>query len=161
MVLGIAWAYRQFGGLPQVEGLLYGIKPVVIAVVLQALWGLGRKAMKTKFLAVLGLLAAAAAGCFAADALGVILVGGVAAGLAGGRTEQHGKRLKPILVMLLVAGGILALQPRCRPAGQFPSDAARPSAAFLYFLKIGSIFTAAATSCSPFCKAIWSPVGTG
>jgi chromate transporter len=39
MTAAIAWAYVRFGALPQVGGALYGIKPVVIAVVIQALWG--------------------------------------------------------------------------------------------------------------------------
>ena len=57
IVTAIAWAYVRFGQLPKAEGLLYGAKPVIIAVVLQALWGLGRSALKTKPLAVLGMLA--------------------------------------------------------------------------------------------------------
>jgi chromate transporter len=36
---------------------LYGIKPAVIAIILQALWSLSRTAIKTKFLAVLGVIA--------------------------------------------------------------------------------------------------------
>jgi chromate transporter len=47
--------------LPAAAGLLYGVKPVVIGVVLQALWGLGRTALKSRALAVLALAAAAAA----------------------------------------------------------------------------------------------------
>src|SRR5580693_6841978 len=43
----IAWAYVRFGHLPAVAALLYGIKPVVVAVILQALWGLGRTAVKS------------------------------------------------------------------------------------------------------------------
>src|SRR5713101_7604525 len=39
-------------------GLLYGVKPVIIAVIVQALWGLGRIAVKTKFLAAVTLIAA-------------------------------------------------------------------------------------------------------
>ncbi len=50
----IAWAYVRFGKLPQAEGLLYGVKPVIIAVVAQALWSLGRTAIKTRRLALLG-----------------------------------------------------------------------------------------------------------
>lgn len=46
IVLGLAWLYVEYGSYPQAEWLLYGIKPVVIAVMLQALWGLGRKAIK-------------------------------------------------------------------------------------------------------------------
>jgi chromate transporter len=48
----IAWAYVRFGHLPAVAALLYGVKPVVIAVILQALWGLGRTAVKSSLLAV-------------------------------------------------------------------------------------------------------------
>ncbi|HAB19754.1 MAG TPA: chromate efflux transporter [Verrucomicrobiota bacterium] len=58
LVTAIAWAYVRFGSLPQVEGLLYGIKPVIIAVVIQALWNLGRTAIKTKLLAAMGICAA-------------------------------------------------------------------------------------------------------
>lgn len=46
IVLGLAWLYVQYGSYPQAEWLLYGIKPVVIAIVLHALWSLGRKAFK-------------------------------------------------------------------------------------------------------------------
>jgi len=56
----LAWAYLRFGALPQVGGALYGIKPVIIALVVQVLWGLGPKAIKTRLLAVLGVVAAAA-----------------------------------------------------------------------------------------------------
>src|SRR5512135_2068405 len=42
ITLGLAWAYVHFGTRPQVEALLYGVKPVIIAVVVQALWGLTR-----------------------------------------------------------------------------------------------------------------------
>ena len=59
IVSAIAWVYVNFGKLPQAEGLLYGVKPVIIAVVVQALWGLGRAAIKNWPLAVLGAAAAA------------------------------------------------------------------------------------------------------
>src|SRR3989449_46780 len=53
-----AWVYVRYGSLPQAGGILYGVKPVMIAIVLQALWALGRAALKTR---TLMLLAAAAA----------------------------------------------------------------------------------------------------
>src|ERR1700692_1181997 len=56
LVACIAWAYVRFGHLPAVAALLYGVKPVVVAVILQALWGLGRTAVKSVLLAVAGLL---------------------------------------------------------------------------------------------------------
>jgi chromate transporter len=46
IVLALAWAYARWGALPQAGWLLYGIKPVVIAIIAQALWSLGRKAIK-------------------------------------------------------------------------------------------------------------------
>jgi chromate transporter len=60
IVTAIAWAYVRFGKLPEANALLYGVKPVIIAVVVQALWNLGKSAVKTKLLAVAGLIAAAA-----------------------------------------------------------------------------------------------------
>lgn len=55
----IAWAYVRFGHLPAVAALLYGVKPVVIAVIVQALWGLGRTAVKSWVLAGAGMVCVA------------------------------------------------------------------------------------------------------
>lgn len=54
IVLVIAWLYVEYGATPAAEWLLYGIKPVVIAIILQAVWSLGRKAMKTRLLGAVG-----------------------------------------------------------------------------------------------------------
>lgn len=78
IVTAVAWAYVRFGTLPAAAGVLYGVKPVVIAVVVQALFGLSHTAVKGAWLAVLG------AAAVVATALGVnelIVLG--AAGLAG------------------------------------------------------------------------------
>jgi chromate transporter len=53
IVMAFAWAYVRYGSIPEVKGVLYGVKPVIIAIVLQALWSLGRAAIKTKLLAVI------------------------------------------------------------------------------------------------------------
>jgi chromate transporter len=53
IVVGIlACAYVRYGSLPAASGLLYGVKAVVIAVILQALWKLGRSALKGAWLAI-------------------------------------------------------------------------------------------------------------
>ncbi|BAW95232.1 chromate transport protein [[Synechococcus] sp. NIES-970] len=49
LMLGCAWAYQRFGSTPQGEWLLYGVKPVAIAIIAQALWKLGKQAIKGKF----------------------------------------------------------------------------------------------------------------
>jgi chromate transporter len=54
IVTGLAWAYTRFGATPQVAGLLYGVKPVVIALIAQALWSLTPKAVKCPRTAVIG-----------------------------------------------------------------------------------------------------------
>jgi len=53
LVTGLAWAYMKFGALPQVAGLLFGIKPVVVALVAQAVWNLGKTALRHVALAAL------------------------------------------------------------------------------------------------------------
>lgn len=65
IVTTVAWGYVRFGTLPQGEAILHGVKPVVIAVVLQAIWRLGRSAVKSP------MLAAVAAAATVAAALGV------------------------------------------------------------------------------------------
>ena len=57
IVGGIAWGYSRYGSLPQAEGLLYGIRPVILLVVLQAIYRLSPSALKGRSLTILGLLA--------------------------------------------------------------------------------------------------------
>ena len=42
ITLVFAWLYERYGSTPQLHALLSGVKPVVIAVIVQAIWGLGR-----------------------------------------------------------------------------------------------------------------------
>lgn len=57
IVLALAWAYVEFGSTPPATALLYGVQPVIIAIVAQALWELGRKAVKDRLTASVGALA--------------------------------------------------------------------------------------------------------
>ena len=57
LVTTLAWAYVRFGSTPQVNWILYGVKPIVIAIILQALWKLGQKAVKGPITAFVGILA--------------------------------------------------------------------------------------------------------
>ncbi len=58
----LAAAYVRYGSLPQTAALLYGIKPVIIAIVVQALWRLARAALKTAWLAALAVAAVVGVG---------------------------------------------------------------------------------------------------
>jgi chromate transporter len=86
--LGLAWVYVRYGSLPQVQGLLYGAKPAMVALIVQAVWKLGRTALKNIW------LAAAGVACFAAALLGapplavLLACGGVMLAAAWGRRTR-------------------------------------------------------------------------
>jgi len=54
IVLGLAWAYVRYGSSPAAGWLLYGVKPVVIALIVHALWELGRKSIRNAATAIVG-----------------------------------------------------------------------------------------------------------
>ena len=51
MVLALAWAYVLYGATPNANWLLHGIKPVIVVIIIQALWGLFKTAVKGPLLA--------------------------------------------------------------------------------------------------------------
>jgi len=53
-----AWAYKQYGKLPEVAPFIYGIKPAIISVIISLTISLGRKALKTLELGIIGVIAA-------------------------------------------------------------------------------------------------------
>jgi chromate transporter len=57
IVLVFAWTYARYGSTPGAQDLLYGIVPVVIAVIVQALWGLLKTAVKGPLTALVGVAA--------------------------------------------------------------------------------------------------------
>jgi chromate transporter len=61
IVAALAWAYLRYGALPATAAILYGVKPVIIALIIQALWRLGRTAVKTRFLGLIALICVALA----------------------------------------------------------------------------------------------------
>jgi chromate transporter len=103
IVPACAWAYVRWGSLPAARGLLYGIKPVIIAVVLQALWGLGRAATRTWAIAAAGALALVAA-TLGVNELLVLLAAGLALGAIAG-TRHRGKG---VIAALAACFGALA-----------------------------------------------------
>jgi chromate transporter len=128
-VLALAWTYQRYGRLPPVEIALRGIKPVIIAVVAQAVWALGRTALKTRLLAAVALLALLAA------ALGVhelLVIFG--AGLAAAAPALARRRTGPAPPAALA---VLPL-PFALAASPAPAGFGLP-AMFFIFLKIGSV----------------------
>jgi len=122
-VLAFAWVYVRYGSTPQVQDLLYGITPVIVAIIIHALWGLLRTAVKGPFLAVVGIAA------LALYFLGVseipLLFGGALVVLLVQNARQRWSGGATAFVPL----GLLVL----------PSVSAGPLGIFLSFLKIGSV----------------------
>jgi chromate transporter len=131
IVMACAWAYQRWGALPALGGVLYGVKPVVLAVVAQAVWGLGRTALKHRRLAVLGVLSAVAAWLGARE-LAVLLLAGVLAALPAWRPGAKGLFALPAPALLAAAGGA---------AGAATAAAVPVTLAgiFTFFLKIGAV----------------------
>jgi len=77
----LAWGYTRYGQLPEVTSVLAGVKAVVIAIVVQALWRLGRTALKSMWLVALA-LASAVAVVMGVHELIVLVVAAVVAGVA-------------------------------------------------------------------------------
>lgn len=132
IVIASAWAYVRYGSLPQVAGILYGIKPVVIAIVLQALWKLGRSAIKTVLLGALAIAATALALLGVNELL--ILAGG---GLIVMGTSLIRRRVKRGHHL---GGGLFSLT----TFGTFFSSATTATSfgllpLFLFFLKVGAV----------------------
>jgi chromate transporter len=108
MVLLIAWAYVNYGRLPQFQGVLYGVKPVVLAIILQALWRLGQTAIKTLFLAGLAILTIIA-NFAGVNELIVLLAGGILAALRPCMSADWRQHLRALGILLLVACAFLIL----------------------------------------------------
>jgi chromate transporter len=126
LVTALGWAYVTFGKLPAVEGLLYGVKSVVVAVVAQALVRFARTVVRTPLLAVV-VVAAVVAAALGADALAVLAAAGVGTALARG-LARGGRR--PAALLFGAAAGTVPPDPAV-PFGLWPL--------FLFFLKVGSV----------------------
>lgn len=102
MVIGLGWVYQRYGTTPEVGWLLYGIKPVVIGLILNALWVLGRRAVKGWLTAVVG---AVVLGLYflGYNEIALMFAGGVVVMLA---SNLHRLRKMPLGAALLPAMGL-------------------------------------------------------
>ena len=116
-----AWLYVTYGQLPEAEPFIYGIKPAVVAIIASAVITLGKKALKTKDLYVLGTLCVVLSLVGVNEILALFLTGVLALLLYLFR--QRGSGVFPVLLMPLTTGGVTA-------------DSLR---VFLIFLKVGAL----------------------
>jgi chromate transporter len=84
ILIALSWLYMAFGNVPVVVGILYGVKPAVVAIVLAAAWRIGSRTLRNP---ALWFIAAAAFVSLFAFSLPfpVVVIGAALAGIAGGR----------------------------------------------------------------------------
>ncbi len=148
IVLGLAWAYTLSGAVPAVSWLLYGVKPVVVAILVQALWAFGRTMLKGRAGAAPRtpraapiVVAALALVLYLGGANNlVLLLDGVAAFVVIRliREQRGAPEIAPLGALhgfsapaSLLTGGVAAAGVAAAPVG--------PGALLLTFLKIGSV----------------------
>lgn len=125
IVTAFAWVYVEFGSLPQIGAILYGVKPVILAIIAQALWDLGRRAMKTRLLTAcaIGVIGLYFAGI---NEIALLLLSGLVVSLM-----QNYRQLRGAPLALLPLGALT-----------LPALAAQPfsiTTLFWTFFKIGSV----------------------
>ena len=126
----IAWAYVRFGSLPRAQNVLYAIKPVVVAIIIQALGRLSRTGIRTTLLALIAALAVVL------SLLGVnpVLVLAFAGALSAAALGMRGRlvSLGSVGAPKILAGAMVAIG----AAAAAPVGLGR---LFLSFLKISSV----------------------
>ena len=151
----IAWGYARYGTTPQVGWLMYGIGPVVIAIVVQALVKLGQAALSRWVYAPVG-AAALVAALAGVNELAVLAAGG-AIGLALAMRPSGPGRSAAVLAWLTALPAALAHLLRGAAAAATQAGATAGAAAgglaaatgaavpftlsglALFFLKVGSV----------------------
>jgi len=137
ITLVFAWAYVRFGSTPELGWVLYGIKPIVICVMVQAIWGLGRTTVRKPTLLAVG------AGVLALYALGVneivLLFGAAAIVMLAANLRRLVSRSPVVLPLGLKAAGWSKVAALTASAGAAGAASFSLSQMFLTFLKIGSL----------------------
>jgi chromate transporter len=135
MSAALAWLYLRYDVSPPVVGVLYGLKPVVVAVVFQALWRLGRSALRTPALIAVAIIALAVT-VSGAHELIVLLAGG-AVHLTIVALSRPRTQLPPASAAFVPASATTAVAAATATA----TATASPGLVqiFLVFLKIGSV----------------------
>ena len=143
IVLALAWAYVTYGKLPAVGWLFYGVQPVVIAIIAQALWNLRRTVLKGPW-AVAVAVGALALYVLGANVLALLFGGGLAYGLVRWAQRWWAQRSVGKSALPLAIGGGLRMgwRPALRVAGIGALAGATHvgyAALFLEFLKLGAV----------------------
>jgi chromate transporter len=128
LVGAMAWVYQSYGSAPQIGALLYGVKPVVVALIVQAVWTLARVAVKSVELAVLAAVVLVLAAMHV-SAVALLLGTGVAWIVAERFSGKNGA--------MRVASGIFTQSGVAAAVSAVSTPTV--TGVFLYFLKVGAV----------------------
>ncbi|MDZ8070852.1 MAG: chromate efflux transporter [Nostoc sp. DedQUE08] len=140
---GFAWVYVAYGTLPQITPLLYGIKPAVLAIIINALWGLAKKAVKTRQLLVIAFAVALLTLLFKLNEVIALLIGGLLGMVwlhSGEKNDKPGDKAN-FLIASLSTGATLKASAVLATSVAAASTVANVSLWQLgwFFLKVGSV----------------------
>jgi chromate transporter len=131
IVLMLAWSYARYGRTPEASWLMAGVAPVVIAIIADAIWQLGRRAITSLASASVGVLVAALSLTGTHE---LILLGASALAVLAVRRARYLFAAAVVFFHMLTAGAHAAA---LETAADLPS--ATLSRLTLFFLKIGSV----------------------
>jgi chromate transporter len=138
IVLLCAWAYRKYGGLPQTQAILYGVKPVIIAIIVRAIRGLVRTAVKNRYYALLGVVALALA-LLGVDVLVLLFTAGALAATVWWMSHPQKKSPRGLLWVYGIAAAMIAIPDVLTRLNRTTEPRPyTPLALFGFFLKVGA-----------------------
>ncbi|MFB2645145.1 chromate efflux transporter [Raphidiopsis sp. BLCC-F218] len=132
LITGVfAFIYVSYGSVPEFSPLLYGIKPVVLAIILNAVFGLGKKALKNKQLLIIAVLVALVNYFGKVNEVITLLLGGILGMIWLHNIATHSDKHTNLLITALTLGTTL------------PKVTLTPTVSIwqlgLFFLKVGSV----------------------
>ena len=83
VLIGLSWLYMAYGNVPAVAGILYGVKPAVVAIVLHAAWRMGSRTLRHTALWVIAAGAFLAIAALSVPFPAIIVAAGLAGALGG------------------------------------------------------------------------------
>jgi len=126
MMLAMAWVYVRYGAFPQIAGVLWGVKPVVVVLIAQAVWSLGKTVLKSRELMAIAAIVLGLAAIHVTTL--ALLIGTGVAWIAANRFGQT-----------RAATGMAAMGVLSATGGAVALAGITLTGVFVYFLKIGGL----------------------
>jgi chromate transporter len=131
IVLALAWLYVRYGNTPTASSILYGVKPVVVAIIVVAIFELARTAIRGPLFMIVG-LAVFALALAGVNELVLLAAGALLVAVVANRARQRPPRGTLAVLPLSLSAPMLFFQPGAANQVELPR-------LFWEFLKFGSV----------------------